>query len=351
MSDFYSEANQASLNATVNCSWLELRGGLRGYCVQVIGLVKRLKEQQWPAFSSKDEGGAVLLSSLTGCQLFESIIEGIKLDKLDALSLPYNPYLLCFLNLLSEIKYKVDERELNADNKEKLLNFSVGFLYSEFSSRKIRLLRYKQEKAYRSRLKSAYKYIDSLHDVYSRILCVRVDFSYRKGKFIESDNFGEQMREVKNDWKVMQSKLRVSEVGVDMIGYLLKLEYGLLKGFHYHALIIYNGSKRQQDVVLGKMLGECWVNDVVPGNDGRYYNCNRYKNRYKNLGIGSINYYEMDKRKNLKGMVLNYMLKPDDVLDFIGLNERLFFKGVLKKNFNSCNGRPREKVSINTLEA
>lgn len=351
MSNFYSKTSLASLNADNNDSWLELRGGLRGYCVQAIGLVKRLKEQKWPVFSSKDEGGGVLLSSLTGSELFESIIEGVKLDRLDALSLPYNPYLLCFLNLLNEIKYRFDAQELNVVSKEELLNFSVNFLSDEFSSRKISLLRYKQEKAYRSRLKSAYKYIDSLHSLYSRILCVRVDFSYRKGKFIESENFGERMREVKNDWKVMHSKLRVSELGEDMIGYLIKLEYGLLKGFHYHALIIYNGSKRQQDVVLGKMLGECWVNDVVSGNDGRYYNCNRYKNRYKSLGIGSINYYETDKRKNLKNMVLKYMLKPDDVLDFIGLNERLFFKGVLKKNFNSCNGRPRRKVSIKAWEA
>ncbi|GGC79526.1 inovirus-type Gp2 protein [Vreelandella lutescens] len=350
MIDLFSKANSNALNAT-NDSWLELRGGPRGYCVQVIGLVKRLKEQGWPAFSSNDEGGAVLLSSLTSNELFESIIEGVNLDRLDASRLPYNPYLLCFLSLLNEIKSRFDGQEINAISKEDLLNFSVNFLNYEFSSRKISLLRYKQEKAYRNRLKSAYGYVDSLHNLYSRILCVRVDFSYRKGKFIESDNFGKQMREVKNDWKVMHSKLRASELGEDMIGYLIKLEYGLLKGFHYHALIIYNGSKRQQDVVLGKMLGECWVNNVVSGNDGRYYNCNRYKNRYKSLGIGSINYYEMDKRKALKSMVLNYMLKPDDVLDFIGLNERLFFKGVLKKKYNSCNGRPRKKVSIKAWEA
>lgn len=343
MSYLASEVGMCPWNVSGVGSWLELRGGGSGYCIQVVGAVKRLEELNWPAFGAHEEEGSALVSSLTASELYELIILGIECNVAHKLKKSYNPYLISFTELLMDINKRLDARGFIAYEKTDLLNYSVGFLREKFFSKEIRLLKYKQKKAYRSRVKSAYKYIHSLRNKYSRILCVRVDLSYRKGMFLESNSFGDHVKNVKADWRKMRSIITESEQGRDMVGYVLKLEYGLLKGFHYHALIIYDGSKRQQDILLGKMLGDCWINDVMDNNDGRYFNCNRYKKKYKKLGIGEINYYDDDKYRNLMDLVVTYMLKPDDVLDFIGPKERFLFKGVTKSTAIPNKGRPRKK--------
>lgn len=331
-------------NTSSVVDWLDLRGETSGYCIQAIGLVKSLEELGWPLLGLHEARGKTLGNSHTANELYALIELGLRYNLTDKLKISYNPYLNSFIELLKEVKEHFFAQGSLIVSRGKVLDFSICFLREMFFTKEIKLMKYKQFKAYRSRVKSAREYIQYLRKSYSRILCVRVDLSYRKGMFLQSDSFSEQMRKVKCDWERMRCKLKSSHVGTGMIGYMLKLEFAQLKGFHYHALVFYNGSQRQQDVVLGKMLGEFWAEDVVTNNNGRYYNCNRHKHRYRNVGIGSINYYEEDKYRNLMDLVVNYMIKPDDVLDFIGPNKRFFFKGVMKNDDPSTMGRPRKKT-------
>lgn len=318
--------------------------GIHGYCIQVIAIIKRLEDLEWPMFDLKDSKRGSCWTSLTAKEFSELIMRGMKDSVHEHYIMSTHPYLKCFSEFIGIVTKKNMSQSQNLESKLGLVNRCSEFMQSAINSLEYRLFKYKQKKAQQYRINSAHEYIHLIRENYSRIMCVRIDFSYRKGMFLESNRFNSHVENVKSQWKLMRTTLTQGILVPDMVGYILRLEYSFLKGFHYHALIIYNGSLRQQDIVIGKMLGEHWVNSIVPNGDGRYFNCNGSKNRYRKLGIGTINYYDDEKYDVLKNIVVDYLVKPDDVMSFVTPNERVFFKGVTKKPRMAAKGRPRKKL-------
>lgn len=317
---------------------------MHGYCIQAISIIKRLEDRDWAKFDLKDSKRGSCWTSLTAKAFSELIMLGMKARVYEYYIMSTHPYLKCFSEFIGIVAKKDMSQYQSLESKLGLVNTCCEFMQSAINSLEYRLFKYKQRKAQQYRVNSAHEYIDLIRASYSRIMCIRIDFSYRKGMFLESDRFNSHVENVKSQWKQMRTTLTQGTLVPDMVGYILRLEYSFLKGFHYHALIIYNGSLRQQDIVIGKVLGEHWVNSVVPNGDGRYFNCNGSKSRYRKLGIGTINYYEDEKYDVLKNIVVDYLVKPDDVMSFVTPNERVFFKGVTKKPKLAAKGRPRKKL-------
>ncbi|MGL5770166.1 MAG: hypothetical protein ACRCYI_10290, partial [Plesiomonas shigelloides] len=102
------------------------------------------------------------------------------------------------------------------------------------------------------------------------------------------------------------------------------------------------GSKLQNDISLGKQLGDLWVS--LGKNQRTYYNCNADRQKYLDwgtYGIGAIHYMDIEKRNNLIDYVVNYQLKPDEnLLAVIGMLHRSIGKMGLPKP-SGYGGRPR----------
>lgn len=120
-------------------------------------------------------------------------------------------------------------------------------------------------------------------------------------------------------------------------GFLAKLEYGLLRGYHFHVLVFLNGHVRQQHVLIAKWLGEHWAKVICEG-QGRYWNCN--PRCYRFPGIGVINYNDGDLRIALLERVASYLTETDFWLDFKP-GGRTFFKGRMPQPAPQ-RGRPRQ---------
>ena len=108
-----------------------------------------------------------------------------------------------------------------------------------------------------------------------------------------------------------------------------------------------DGSEHREDITIAQNIGELWVNGITQG-EGIYWNCNAYKDKYRNLGVGMINYHETVLRDNMINTAL-YLVKRDYLIRSVMFNSknRAFGKGQIPEKSKS--GRPR-KESIKGFE-
>lgn len=222
------------------------------------------------------------------------------------------------------------------------LNELVDDIKSEAHSAQFKQTIRRFDKAARKRSKSLNEYVEALFNKHSRLLVVRVDLSYRSECF-QAEELQEKVRQVKNDWSKMQRDLYKGVPVPGMLGFACKLEYGHLKGFHFHLLVFYDGARYRKDIVLANLIGKHWA-EVITNGRGMYHNCNKNKGKYKRLGIGVINHYESDLIYNLKLYVAEYLVKIDYWVRLMPECGRVFFRGNMPKIEASRRGRPRMPV-------
>ncbi len=188
-------------------------------------------------------------------------------------------------------------------------------------------------------------YIDGLFKIHSRLLVIRVDLSYKKNQFdhaLKEDERERMYFQAKNDRELFFKKIKKLPLFKNMLGYAWKLQYGLEKGFHYHMIFFYDGSKSCQDSTIAMSIGEFW-NKELTGGIGLYYNYNGDQSSYFYKSIGSINYHDHENIFYLKKWVASYLTKTDYYTRVIVRdNDRTFGKGQLKKTVSN-QGRPRKK--------
>ena len=144
------------------------------------------------------------------------------------------------------------------------------------------------------------QYIDRLFLHHSRLLVLRVDLAYGQDECVTFE-------ELESDLYRLQNNARHNTLFDEMLGYVFKIEYGMEKKLHVHALFFFNGHKQKSDVYLAQQVGEYW-NTVITLGRGCYWNCNQSKGVYKYLGIGDIHFSDAVKRENLM-IVVEYLCK------------------------------------------
>lgn len=90
--------------------------------------------------------------------------------------------------------------------------------------------------------------------------------------------------------------------------FALKLEYGLDKGYHFHAIVVLNADVVCNDAVITGMICAHWKGAITHGRGGA---CNCNVRRYRRRGIGAIRYTDADKLEILRTEVVPYITKPD----------------------------------------
>lgn len=199
----------------------------------------------------------------------------------------------------------------------------------------------KQERAALKNAVGTRKYLQSLWRHHSRLLVVRVDVGYRN----DPEEFG-------NSWapqpdaqvkEHLAKQIRFMQRGVKpLIGYVWKIEYGAARGHHCHLMALLDGHLAREGITWGDAIGKNWL-EVTQG-IGSAWNCNKdaeYYARRGLLGIGQINYDDLDAQRNLMRTAM-YLAKSDYYARFASPDiARTFGKGELKGE-PSGRGRPRK---------
>lgn len=194
--------------------------------------------------------------------------------------------------------------------------------------------------------KEVSRLVDGLFLRYSKVLVVRVDLSYKKDSLDPLSPHDVDHKDARNDLRNLLKDMKEKLFKTDFITYVWKLEYGPIKGYHYHAFFFFNGSKVRQDVTLAKMIGEHWSGVVTKGRGG-YFNCNAIKASYPENGIGMIEHGNLKKIDNLKNKALEYPMKVDYYVKTIADDRiRTFGKGAVPKPNTSSRGRPRQSIEF-----
>jgi hypothetical protein len=191
-------------------------------------------------------------------------------------------------------------------------------------------------------------YIQAMFDRYSRLLIIRIDLSYRKpSQWPTVTRSPVTADEVKIHWRKMQRALKEKLLKATLVGFAYKIEYGLQKGFHIHALLMLDGSKVREDITIAQLVGEHWRDKITEGN-GLYFNCNAFKGGYKDCGIGMISHDQTDARYGLEKAAM-YLTKVDYYIAMAAPElGKVFGKGAMPEK-KSGRGRPRH-VANSQLE-
>lgn len=259
----------------------------------------------------------------------------------------FHPYIELFLALIKKTRIKlfVDMRiRCNEKYTKKCIQHLNNFICkikNQHSTGRLSVSVNKFQRSARKNHTSLIRYTNNLFEKHARLLIIRVDFGYLsecKNK-ITTDMVLEHR-------KKFFTNTRSNQLFTHMLGYAWKLEYGLDKGFHYHMLFMFDGSKVREDISIAKQLGEYWSSSITNG-DGLYFNCNRIKDSYKCCGIGMVNHDDSGLRDGLNKAAL-YMTKADDYIKLVLPDKsRIFGRGEISRPKLVRRGRPRRLSSSN----
>ena len=187
-------------------------------------------------------------------------------------------------------------------------------------------------------------YVDALFAKHSRLIVIRLDLSYHVSNDIQPKQLV-TLQQAKNDLAHLLKNTRHNALFEHVVGYIWKLEYGQSRGYHYHVILFFLGSKVQKDVYIAMQIGKYW-SEVITNKRGHYYNCNNDKAKHDsfgNLGIGRINADDANLRFNLLNKVVKYFTKKEQYLQLkLSRKDRVFGKGRIP-DAPSGRGKPRNK--------
>lgn len=259
----------------------------------------------------------------------------------------FSPYVQVYVDSVQEVVDEVyDDKCISESVAVELvgcLNACVREIVGKVSSSDFKNLLGRHRRSSNKNFKGLVNYVDNLFVHHSRVLVIRVDLGY-------SREYGGFQPKKKLDYAVVSEHkqkiiraVRARYGGSGFLGYALKLEFGVSKSYHFHCVFFFNGARLREDIVIAKSIGELWVAEVTSG-EGRYYNCNYGKERYRRLGVGMINHYDAELRENLK-VAIGYLTKVDYFVRYIVPdNKRTFWRGEIVASRRVL-GRPRERVS------
>lgn len=199
----------------------------------------------------------------------------------------------------------------------------------------------------RKNRESMRKLFKSIYDARSKVLVLRLDLWYDFCAISTSESEGEpkfnrnSISDIDKGRKEFIKHLR-DTYGGKLLGYVWRLEYGALRGYHLHFLVMLDGQYHSQDSIICRHLGEHWKTKIT-SHQGGYYNCNADKKAYKELAIGMTSHCDEAKSDAME-KIIRYFTKNDLLFQTSTDNERnrTFGRSALVQ---SPSNRGRKRVS------
>ncbi|MDU7582422.1 inovirus-type Gp2 protein [Aeromonas sp.] len=250
-----------------------------------------------------------------------------------------HPTVALFLTHMREVYglHLIHERYLDSDVADELARDINNALYAflrEFKSKAHRKCLKNLERVQNRNQRSIATYVNSLFDQHAKLLVIRLDIGYREDYYdqltldLVTNDRNSYLRRIQNKYPAL-------------VGYIWKLEYGVDRRFHAHITFIFNGAVHQQDISLGRTLGDLW--EDMTDNNGSYYNCQIRREEYQRWGsdgIGMVHYSDTAKRQNLLN-ALSYQTKLDtQILAVLPAGRRTFGR-MARSSIQPRLGRPR----------
>lgn len=175
------------------------------------------------------------------------------------------------------------------------------------------------------------EYILRLAEYYKRLVVVRIDLFYKK-------EFSAQVgaNDIRSDIDRLLNGRRHNSIFRSMVGYVLKFEFGVKKGFHVHFIFMFDGDCRdgRRHIHLAEKIGNYWVEGVTNGR-GDYWNCNAQVHDYEKrgiCGIGLLKRGDVGRLLNLTDRVLRYLCKSSQYARPKGVDDsKLIRRGLYPK--------------------
>lgn len=190
-------------------------------------------------------------------------------------------------------------------------------------------IRHREENATRTFVKST-QYMDALFDHHRRMVVLRLDFNLSNDPSKqERDPLEPLLRHVSSLRDLMQRKVGVFE---HLVGYIARVEYGVKKGHHLHALFFFDGDHVRHYYGLAKCIVEQW--HKLTNGHGLYFNTQEKFIQYRCKAIGMIERENTEMRQCL-AYVIWYITKLDQFLPYkYSDKQRLLFRGEIKHKNN-----------------
>lgn len=196
------------------------------------------------------------------------------------------------------------------------------------------------------------RYFEWLFKSHARLLIIRLDLSYSEAETCKHHEIllcrDEQKHLGLFDEIISHREQFIKHVRTEqpLHGYAWKFEYGPSKGFHYHVILLIDGSKAWEDISIGKELGDEWKSNITAGR-GLYFNCNAKKKSYRQCAVGMHHFSEPDLWDSMS-QVAGYLTKMDLYARLIlPGNRRTFGRGEITQTPAIKRGRPRQRL-LNT---
>jgi hypothetical protein len=178
------------------------------------------------------------------------------------------------------------------------------------------------------RYRRAELYVDALFkNCSTRLLVLRIDLAYRH-ELANNITVVEAKKDLEH---FLNNRRNNPTLFKGWVGYIRKLEWAPMKGFHFHLIIFFDGYARWKDGYIAEQIGEYWKK--ITEYRGVYWNCNDSKHEYKRCGIGMIHQADDEKRNILLNDVVDYLTKTEQKLraNVLGSDDKLFVTGVKPK--------------------
>jgi len=156
-----------------------------------------------------------------------------------------------------------------------------------------------------------------------RLVVVRVDLGYAKSPQHQQH----QLSMFKHHIGLLFKRKDRLPCFKHLRGYVCGIEYGLIKGWHAHLMLFYNGDRVQNDYALGQQVGQEWQktvnNDLAkrqasdqldwqPALTPIFFNCNAKKSQYRRCGIGRFSTTDPNFAQDFQYILetMHYLTKP-----------------------------------------